>query len=388
MYKEYCTGCGLCSSVYGLEMQMEGNGFREIKTSKGKEEILKNICPVGGSQCNELEEGKIWGRKKGVYISYSCDPLVRKTASSGGVLTAIGMYLIDNHIVDGIIQVRANKFNPIETEVVCSKTKEDILECMGSRYSSSMPLGCIDKYLGTDKKYAFIGKPCDVTTLRNYFKLEPKFKKSIPYMFSFFCAGVPSRFANIRLLKKLNCTEDNCIYLRYRGDGWPGYATGINSDGFKQSITYREAWRDTLGRDIRKICRFCLDGIGELADISCGDAWYLDENKQPIFEEADGRNVVFCRTKEGKELYDLAVKSGYLCSEDYKEYEDELPYYQAYQYNRRASMGSTFAAMKIMGRKTPLYDKKLLKSYSSQIGFKHRLKRFIGTLQRIRKGKI
>lgn len=388
MYKEYCTGCGLCASIYGLEMHMEANGFHEIRTPEGKEELLKRICPAGGSQCKQLEEKQIWGRENGVYLAYSLNPSVRKKASSGGVLTAIAMYLVDNHIVDGVIQVKGKESNPIETEVVCSRTREEIMDCMGSRYSSSMPLSSINKYFDTGEKYAFIGKPCDVTALQNYLTLEPKFKKSIPYMFSFFCAGAPSRLANLRLLKKLNCTENNCRSLRYRGDGWPGFATAVNSDGVEKCITYREAWRDTLGRDIRKICRFCLDGIGELADISCGDAWYLDENMQPIFEEADGRNVVFCRTKEGRRLFDSVVQAGYLHSEEYKEYEAELPYYQAYQYDRRASMKSTLVAMRIMGRKTPVYDKKLLQSYASQIRFRRRFKRLIGTLQRIRKGKI
>ena len=388
MYKEYCTGCGLCASIKDVDIEMEKNGFREISFSDNRDGFLEKVCPSGGVQCEQLEPGKIWGREHGVFLSYSLNSSVRKKASSGGVLTTIALYLLDHKLVDGIIQVKGKDSDPIETEVVCSQTKEEVLACMGSRYSSSMPLDNIKSFLDENRKYAFIGKPCDVTALRNYLRLQPEHNGKILYMLSFFCAGAPSKYANIRLLNKLNCTEDSCRYLRYRGDGWPGYATAINCEGVESRITYREAWRDTLGRDVRKICRFCLDGIGELADISCGDAWYLDENRHPVFEEADGRNVVFCRTEKGRKLFSDVVQCGNLYSEEYPEFEEELPCYQAYQYDRRASMSSTLTAMRIMGKEIPKYDKKLLRTYANKITFKRKIKRFIGTLQRIRSGKI
>ena len=87
--------------------------------------------------------------------------------------------------------------------------------------------------------------------------------------------------------------------LRYRGDGWPGYATATQYDGKVFKMDYNTSWGQILGRDIMKMCRFCLDGIGEMADISCCDAWYLTNDNKPDFSEADGRNAVFCRSKLG-----------------------------------------------------------------------------------------
>ena len=51
-------------------------------------------------------------------------------------------------------------------------------------------------------------------------------------------------------------------------------------------------------------------------------------------------------------------------------------------------MSSTLTAMRIMGKEIPKYDKKLLRTYANKITFKRKIKRFIGTLQRIRSGKI
>lgn len=51
-----------------------------------------------------------------------------------------------------------------------------------------------------------------------------------------------------------------------------------------------------------KMCRFCLDGIGEMADIACCNAWYLTEDDKSNFIEADGRNKIICRSKQGVEI--------------------------------------------------------------------------------------
>lgn len=388
IYKEYCTGCGLCKSLRKSDIELTEKGFREISSTDGIDFDFANICVAGGIQCKDMDRYKIWGREKGVFLAYSEDELIRKSASSGGVLTTIAIYLLQNHKVDGVIQICQSDVDPIETNVVCSRTKEDVLKCMGSRYSASMPLENIIQLLNKEEVYAFIGKPCDVTTLRNYVNTNEEYKQKIPYMLSFFCAGAPSRNANIRLLNKLQCNEHNCTYLRYRGEGWPGFATATNSSGQTSKITYREAWRDTLGRDIRKICRLCLDGIGEMADISCGDAWYLDRNNEPIFEENDGRNVVFCRTEKGRELFDEVTLSGDLCASNYDDYEREIQYYQKYQFERRSTMSTVFLALKLFGKKTPKYDKELLQHYAKKADKIMRWRRFKGTVKRIIQNKI
>lgn len=55
----------------------------------------------------------------------------------------------------------------------------------------------IKNLVETGKKYAFVGKPCDVSALRmlQVRKIEP-WTEQITYMFSFFCAGQPSEDAN------------------------------------------------------------------------------------------------------------------------------------------------------------------------------------------------
>lgn len=389
MYSKYCTGCGLCQSAGVAELKSDEKGFYYAKsTSKKYYNFCKEVCPSSGKQIKEFNIDNTWGKTKGVFLGYSNNKKIRFEASSGGVLTSLCLYLLKESLVDGIIHVGVNPDNPIDTLVVCSTTIDEVVKNCGSRYSSSSPLINIHDYLGTGKKYCFIGKPCDVAALKNYSRINSKVNDSIKYMFSFFCAGAPSRNANLRLMKGLKIKIDECESLKYRGNGWPGYATAISKSGKRGQMPYEQAWGQILGRDIRLSCRFCIDGIGECADVSCGDAWYLDEQKKPLFEEADGRNVVFCRTEKGLEIFNQATKKGYIISETYKMWEEEINYYQKYQLQRRTTMLSSIMAMKTMFQKTPRYKFEILWKYSKNISFKEKIRRYFGTIKRILNGKI
>lgn len=256
---------------------------------------------------------------------------------------------------------------------------------MGSRYTISSPLSSIAKYLNMDKKFAFIGKPCDVMALRNYAIMDERVNKKILYMLSFFCAGMPSYTAGRILLDRLGMREEECISLTYRGEGWPGNTVAVNKNGNISKMTYGQSWGGILGRDVAKCCRMCLDGIGEAADISCADGWHVVDDK-PDFTEHEGRNVVFVRTKKGEELISKMLSEGVIVKEKC-EIED-LKKIQNYQFIRRVTMWDKCLALHIFGKVVPNYSKKFLICMRKNATLKDRLKIFFGTCNRIIKRSI
>jgi len=386
-YVMYCTGCGLCKSVLNTKFVQDEKGYPYPLLNDTDKDFCEKVCPVSG-QAFSLQDDIIWGKNECVYLSWSTDDKVRNDASSGGVLTALSCYLLDEGVVDGIIHTKVSDDSPIHTMTVVSNCAEDTKACMGSRYTVSSPLSSILEVLDWDRKYAFVGKPCDVSALRMYMQHNKEVKECIKYLFSFFCAGMPSISANQTLLSRLGCDERSCDKLMYRGNGWPGYTTTIHNDSTVQMMTYDQSWGHILGRDIRKSCRFCMDGIGEMADISCGDAWFLTDDMKPNFTENAGRNVVFTRTKEGEYLFREAVKKGYICSKVYDNYEQELKYSQYFQKERKETMAPMILALKICGKTIPAYDMSKLCQFSRNVPLKLKAKRFLGTLKRIAKGKI
>ena len=207
--------------------------------------------------------------------------------------------------------------------------------------------------------------------------MYPEYTKKFPYIFSFFCAGLPSNEAQKKLVETIGFPENEVETLRYRGNGWPGYATAKSIDGMNKSIDYGSSWGNILGRDIMRICRFCIDGIGELADISCGDAWYLKSDGSPDFSEHEGRNVVFARNENGNNILKKAYEQGYIVIEEYENIE-ELNKSQYHQYSRRTTMLGQVIGMTFMRKHVPAYNKNLLLKYAIEG------KQFRGNMQRIK----
>ena len=381
-YKKYCTGCGLCKSLNICNLEQDEKGF--YHPSK-ENDLFGEVCPVSGTQTVKLDETDIWGRNEAVYLGWSNNDHIRTKASSGGILTEIASFLLISKKVDVVIHTDSDPDNPIKTKIYFSKTPKDVASHCGSRYCISSPLSVIDQ-IEDGKKYAFIGKPCDIVTLRNYMELKPELNEAFPYLLSFFCMGLPSDEAQKKLLNKLEC--DDCVSLDYRGNGWPGFATAVDKSGVSHQITYDESWGKILGRDLMLACKICIDGIGEMADISCGDAWYLTEDKKPDFSEHAGRNVIFARTSKGNELLQEMRKQRLVTLNMYTDYKDELPLIQTSQWNRRREMRARLLAMKVLKQDYPSYEKSILKQFSKELSFKQHLRVFFGTLKRILKGKM
>lgn len=388
-FQEYCIGCGLCNAAKGQEFITDDKGFKRPDVKKLKDDVIdfyEQVCPAHNNSLEKLEFGNVWGRREKVYLSYSRDSNIRHKASSGGVLTSLALYLLDSGKVDKIIHTCASKENPMETETCISGTKDEVLACCGSRYSISSPFfDCLER-LDQSKNYAFIGKPCDVTALQNYLDIKDSLKENIKYTLSFFCAGIPSKHANENLVQQLGCNT-NCSVLNYRGNGWPGYTVAIDQEGNEYSMDYVTAWGKVLGRDVHKFCRFCMDGIGERADISCGDAWFLTEELLPDFTEHEGRNVVFTRSKKGNELFNNAVLEGYLYAEVFANLE-ALTRMQTYQFERRTTMYAKVRAFDLFFKTRPPYSKDILKKYSKGTSLKRKGRIFGGTVKRILLGRV
>lgn len=379
-----CTGCGLCHSVHGTEMMMDRNGF--VKPSNTAEGVFETLCPTY-LYMDRKHSFSIWGKYESVFEGYSADSNIRFEASSGGALTAISIYLLENGIVDGIIHTGVSDTDPMGTQTFVSKTTDEVRTHMGSRYSVSSPLMDFLQMLQPGKNYAFIGKPCDVAALKRYMDSNPEIAGKIKLTLSFFCAGVPSTSVNEELLEKMGGQKSLLKSFRYRGNGWPGYTTAIDIDGTEHRMSYQDAWGKYLGRDVNKICRYCMDGIGEFADIACADLWYLKE-EYPDFSERQGRNIIFCRTTNGLRTVQEANKAGYLTIHDCSDIMPEFKKYQPYQFSRRVTMKPRLQALRLFFCFAPRYDRNLLSEANKYSTKNMDWKIFKGTVKRILQGKL
>lgn len=386
-YNEFCTGCGLCQNIGIAKMSYKEDGFPYPDiTDSSMKKICDELCPMSRKSLNQSISTNLWGNYLGYYKGYSTNKEIRYKAASGGILTTVCRNLLETGKVNGIIQTSYNPKCPTETITLVSYTLADIERCAGSRYSVSMPLTDIDKLISDGKKYVFVGKPCDVTALKNYSKMHERISKSIIFYLSFFCAGTPSRNANNDLLKSLGCKKECCKSLVYRGNGWPGYVTATDNEGEIFTLDYQTAWMNILGRVIRKSCKFCIDSIGENSDLSCGDYWLLDDDGNPSFKGNDGISCIFTWSKKGENILNELSSNGLINIEDGNI--ELLQKVQPNHYYRRTTILYRWLGMKILFKQAPKFSARKMIHLSKYISLKKGLGSLKGTIVRIFKGAL
>ncbi len=312
-----CSGCGICVSIAPkgvLEMALNAEGYLRPKiqttTDLGGDAAIRDVCPGVRVDHGVLKADyhPIWGPLLMVRAGHAADREIRHKGSSGGVISALAVYLLEQGLVDFVAHIAVSQDDPLCNEIQISRNRNDVLRAAGSRYAPSAPLSALRELLDRGERFAFIGKPCDIAALRRYARHDARVGKLIPYMISFMCAGIPSIKGTYELVEKLGADCSHLKSFQYRGDGWPGMAKAITQEGQVFEMDYSSSWGKILNRHLQFRCKICPDGTGEFADVVCADAWY-GKDGYPDFTEREGRSLMLSRTPRGESLIQAALKS-------------------------------------------------------------------------------
>ncbi len=389
----FCTGCGLCASIApvgSIQMRISAEGYlrpvvlKELPTETTQ--AIAATCP--GVKVEHLPgtqgQHPIWGPIVSVQTGHAVDPEVRRQGSSGGVISALAIHLLETGQVDFVAQIAADQQDPLLNALQISTSRADVLHAAGSRYAPSAPLQGLRELLDTGKRFAFIGKPCDVAALRQYGEQNPAVKRQIPYMLSFMCAGVPSIKGTHEVITALGATREKVVSFRYRGDGWPGMARAVHDSGESFEMDYNTSWGTILNKHLQFRCKICPDGTGEFADVVCADAWY-GKDGYPDFAERDGRSLVLARTAAGRALVEAATGAKAISAAPLPV--DEIAKMQPYQVDRKQLvLGRRIATRLSMGQ-APHYPHMGLLSASMKAKPIHWLRSAWGTYKRTKQEK-
>ena len=384
-----CSGCGLCQSISAGEIviNIDSNGYiRPTLVNSVSPEVearLDDICPGRHIEHDPSELNNyyhiLWGPLLHTREGYATDQEIRFRGSSGGVISALAIYLLQSNKVDYVLHTIASVSNPLLNSLHISRSYTDVLAASGSRYSPSAPLIDFENYLAGPEKFAFIGRPCDVAALKNYARFDKRIREKVCYTISFMCAGIPSIKGTIALLKQFGLAESSIRSVRYRGEGWPGSMVFETMNGERFSMDYEKSW-GFLSKFLQFRCKVCPDGVGEFSDISCGDAWFLKEGK-PDFSEKNGRSILMTRTERGEQLILDSIQEGYLTAMPMNV--GDLLLMQPYQAMRKKLVASRVHALKVLGVQIPNYKNMQLEIAAKHAGIKTYIESFLGTLIRV-----
>jgi coenzyme F420 hydrogenase subunit beta len=309
-----CIGCGLCAYA-GYTMgfnKKRGQYIPNLKSESIDKNLAWEICP--GKGYDVVNEGSIlfpdqrYSLELGFYNSiravHSNSEEVLKNASSGGIMTELALYLLEEKLVDAIVSTNFyyTKQGP-RTQTKLISTRVDMLNSQGSKY---IPVN-MDKLILELKDFngtvAFIGTPCQVAGVRYLQQYDESLNRKIRYVIANFCGGFKD-YRNVdAIIKKYNFSKSKISYFRFRGGGQPGSMAIKEISGKEIKLPYPDYMSET-GFPKHKRCKLCVDATGELADFSCGDVWLTDflNDKFP-WSVIIGRN-----TESEKIIKDLITK--------------------------------------------------------------------------------
>ena len=312
-----CIGCGACAyagtpgkielvnlPTVGIRPDIQDPGY------SGSECL--SFCPgVGVSAPGCSGDSKTaaemeFGTAIEIWVGYAADPEIRFRASSGGILTALALFCVERGGMGSAIHTGKEEERPWLNRTVQSNSRQQLLDRAGSRYAPSSPCDGLALIENSGSPCVFIGKPCDVAAVAELRKTRPALDRNLGLVLTFFCAGTPSTQGTLDLVDGSN-PSGHLIDVSYRGNGWPGEFKARWDDGSEKRISYEQSWgRLASYRPLR--CNLCPDGLGQLADISCGDAWDEYDPERP----SPGVSIVLVRTPRGQRILRQAIEAGYL----------------------------------------------------------------------------
>ena len=144
-----CTRCGSCVGVCKVQCIQFADPLGACLPEQSGTCTSCGLCYTGCSgkdvQWPALNQ-QVFGKQPGNYllgnfqeafVGFSTDPEVRRGAGSGGIVSAISLYLLENKLVDGIVSLTDDVHQPYRAVPQVLTDRASILQAAQSKYSIS-----------------------------------------------------------------------------------------------------------------------------------------------------------------------------------------------------------------------------------------------------------
>lgn len=317
---DLCIGCGTCFSLCPLSAISIGkDNSRGIYVPQINWEmcnlcgICPEVCPGHSVDFDRLNmatfsdepKDSLLGYYLNCYTGYATDYNIRYNAASGGLVTLLLIFALEEGLIDGVVVTRMSDENPLEPEPFIARTRGEVISASKSKYCPVPTNIVLQEILEGEGKYAVVGLPCHIHGIRKAEGMDRRLKAKIALHLGIFCGKRPSFLGTEFLLWQRGIIRENVDRIDYRGEGWPGGMSIYLKGGRRIFIPHFDAWQALDLAFTPRRCLLCCDGAAELADISFGDAWL------PEFSgDKAGTSVVISRTPLAEELLQRTEAKG------------------------------------------------------------------------------
>ncbi|MCS4541954.1 MAG: Coenzyme F420 hydrogenase/dehydrogenase, beta subunit C-terminal domain, partial [Euryarchaeota archaeon] len=226
-------------------------------------------------------------------------PEILEKAQDGGAVTSLLLCALENKLIDGAVV--ATRFNNWDTSPIIAKSKEELLQAAGTKYTrtaTSMKLG---RSLQELSRLALVGTGCQITGarktqisfLKNLLEITSESENPLDFLLiGLFCfENFPYDGLRRTIESKFNIQMDQIIKTDIKKGKFIVYTK--NGQVEKSVKAFEEC--------VPESCKLCCNFTAEFSDISVGSVG-----------TPAGWSTVIVRTQKGINLLTKAEELGYV----------------------------------------------------------------------------
>lgn len=298
-----CVGCAACVTICPTDV-FDYKDEKPVDTRNDACvfcELCADVCPVLRPPDNDLvnlldfkqpikDEG--FGRYNYAVIARAKDTELLKRGQDGGVTTALLLHALKNGSIKGAVLGDVLEENPQVGVQKLATTEQDILDCIGSRYTYSPNTVALTEAMKQDvRPLAVVGVPCQVNGVRQQqhssIRLEVAkwYEKNVKLVIGLFCSEAFTHEHITLIADHYGVTPKDIARVNVKGKVIVTFA-----DGREEIMPLKD-----FHPYARQACLYCLDYSAEYADIGVGGIGL------------SGWTFVAVRTEAGHKAFQAAV---------------------------------------------------------------------------------
>jgi coenzyme F420 hydrogenase subunit beta len=244
---------------------------------------------------------------------HAVDPLVRASGASGGLVSALLIYALENDVIDAAIVVGMDDEQPWRAVPRIAATKQEVIAAAQTKENLVPVNSILAQALESGfKRLGIVGLPCHVHAIRKMqlFGRPEEILNAIKFVIGLVCGTNYSYRGNEHII------EEECkvplaqvAKVEFRGGEYPGDFRVTTKDG--KTVTFASPLRRAqLRAFLNDRCAMCYDYANDLADVSVGD-YFAPEMRRGV----PGLSAAIMRTETGKKLVKDAELANYISTQ-------------------------------------------------------------------------
>jgi coenzyme F420 hydrogenase subunit beta len=327
-----CHRCGSCVGICPTGvLHVDGEEYPRIQNVSACTDcdLCVKVCP-GDEFSYAAQYEKKFGKKaeltsthgffKEAVIAHSGEAFLREDSTSGGMVTALLLHLLETKQIDGALVIASDEKTLWKGKPIIARTRAELLATAKSKYAITATNTLLSEIRTLEGQYAIVGLPCQIHGVVKAAELDERLNSRIALTIGLFCHAAIEHEAFKILWDHLGDKTKNAKRFISRVGKHPGTPHLELEDGslypvyFGERSGYRPSSIEVINILYRLYtpdrCLTCFDATAEFADISVGDPWMAPPESDVDFHK--GWSFALVRTPRGKAALDASQASNYV----------------------------------------------------------------------------